>query len=217
MAGLLCRKRRSAAVNGLRGRSWRRGLVAGVANTLHEEEGWGKEPAAAKGDRRETQRRKEPSRSAREGRVAGARVRRASPHGSAWIMLPSGCGSLNLSKASQFGSALRALACLRVQPTARIRHRSLRLCALPAAPDVGPFLLYVVCCERILPLGVITSALASRSGIMQRYIYVPFFGIGKTQEAFGSIGEACACLRTAKDVRIGAHSKGGFHGSARLR
>ncbi len=52
---------------------------------------------------------------------------------------------------------------------------------------------------------------------MQKYIYVPFFGIGKTQEAFGSIGEACARLRTAEDVRIGAHSKGGFHGSARLR
>ena len=100
-------------------------------------------------------------------------MRRASPHDSAWIMLLSGCGSLNLSKASQFGSALR------------IRAFSVTF-------NTFAFPLRTVCCERILPLGVITSARASRSGIMQRYIYMSFFGIGKTQEAFGSIGEACA-------------------------
>ena len=59
-------------------------------------------------------RRAEPNCKKRQGHRS-ARAQRASPHDSAWIMLPLTRGSLNLSKASQFGSALRALA-LRIYP-----------------------------------------------------------------------------------------------------
>ena len=62
-------------------------------------------------------RRAEPNCKKRQGRRS-ARAQRASPHDSAWIMPPLTCGSLNLSKASQFGSALRALA-LRIYPFRR--------------------------------------------------------------------------------------------------
>lgn len=146
MVGLLCRRRRLAAVNGLRGRSWRRGLIAGVANALHEGEGWGRS-------------RRQPFTPSRPRLASG--------------------GSPSRSRAP-------------VSRACQLRRRSLCLRALPAASNAFAFLLRVVRYERILPLGVITSARASRSGIMQRYIYMPFFGIGKTQEAFGSIGEACA-------------------------
>ena len=146
MAGLLCRKRRSTAVNGRWGRDcWqRKGIDA--------------ERADAKG--------------------FTSRLRL--DNASFWLWL----AQLIQSAAARLGSS-HPRAC---QPL----RRPLRLYALPAAPNAGPFPLRTVCCERILPLGVITSALASRSGIMQRYIYMSFFGIGKTQEAFGSIGEACA-------------------------